>query len=166
MEMRTCKYCGMEYPISSFKKSEGYITHKCRKCYNLTQKRYKASARKRRASDPKYLSRRNFDARRQAARTRSRVIGHYSGGSMRCSWCHEDDYMVLTIDHINNDGAAHRKNGVVGSRLYRFLVKNKFPPGFDVLCMNCNLAKKINGGTNPEHRRLLHSLDSLAIPCI
>lgn len=55
--------------------------------------------------------------------------------------CEIDDIDVLTIDHINNDGHKHRE--LVGVKMYRWLVQNNFPEGFQVLCANCNLKKEI-----------------------
>ena len=43
------------------------------------------------------------------AECRDRVIDHYSNGAKKCAMCGCDDIRVLDIDHINNDGAAHRK---------------------------------------------------------
>jgi hypothetical protein len=55
----------------------------------------------------------------------------------------------LTVDHINNDGAAHRKK-VVSAKLYTWLEENRFPVGFQILCYNCNMGKARNGGICPH----------------
>lgn len=66
-------------------------------------------------------------------------------GGCKCKCCGESNLECLSIDHINNDGAAHRKeltgNARDGRNLYIWLQKNNYPPGFQVLCMNCNFAK-------------------------
>ena len=51
---------------------------------------------------------------------------------------------ILTVDHINNDGVAHRKK-IKKRNIYQWLTKNNFPEGFQTLCMNCNFAKGIYG---------------------
>ena len=51
-----------------------------------------------------------------------------------------NDIRALSIDHINSDGASHRKE--VGNGMYRWLLKNNFPEGFQVLCMNCQFIKR------------------------
>ena len=61
----------------------------------------------------------------------------------RCTYCGEANHRFLTIDHIAGDGAAHRrdfnlKGGIV---FYKWLEKNSYPDGFQVLCMNCNYKK-------------------------
>ena len=76
--------------------------------------------------------------------TRLRVLAHYSGGSMRCGCCGENEVEFLAIDHMHRDGGQHRRE-VRPSAIYRWLIKHKFPPGIQVLCHNCNLAKGYYG---------------------
>ncbi|MDE1814921.1 MAG: hypothetical protein KGI05_09715, partial [Thaumarchaeota archaeon] len=65
---------------------------------------------------------------------------HYSNGTMKCACCGESIVEFLTMDHINNDGAEHRRK--IGSAyLYSWLISNNFPEGFQVLCWNCNCAR-------------------------
>lgn len=74
-------------------------------------------------------------------------------GGPRCSCCGETLLEGLTIDHINGDGAAwRRENKQEGSGLYRWLENNGYPPGFQVLCATCNLAK--GTGDHCPHRDL------------
>jgi hypothetical protein len=52
----------------------------------------------------------------------------------------------LTIDHINGDGARHRRElfGTNAGDTYPFyvwLVRQGFPPGYQTLCHTCNLSK-------------------------
>lgn len=56
-----------------------------------------------------------------------------------CVMCHENDTMALTIDHIGGGGNKHRHKVGVGTKFYNWLIKNNFPPGFRVLCANCQL---------------------------
>mgnify|MGYP001559045387 CR=1 FL=1 len=63
-----------------------------------------------------------------------------------CQCCGEDDIRFLAIDHIHGNGNKHRREIGQGTyRVYTWLVKNNFPPGFQVLCHNCNLAKGFYG---------------------
>ena len=66
---------------------------------------------------------------------------YYSDGKLYCEWCKEKFYDMLTIDHINNDGNKRRKIEGRGSALYKWLIRNSFPEGFQVLCFNCNWIK-------------------------
>lgn len=63
------------------------------------------------------------------------------GGKCSCGF---DDARALQIDHVNDDGAEQRKSGLKGIRFYRWLKKNKFPVGFQILCANCNWIKEID----------------------
>lgn len=75
-------------------------------------------------------------------RVRKQVLFHYSNGKIKCACCGIKHLEFLAIDHINGGGSKHRKS--LKSRnsfvLYRWLIKNQFPPGFRVLCHNCNYA--------------------------
>ena len=66
-------------------------------------------------------------------------------GGPVCACCGETHVECLSIDHINNDGAAHRKalsgNARDARNFYIWLRANGYPPGFQVLCMNCNFAR-------------------------
>lgn len=57
-------------------------------------------------------------------------------GGCVCACCNEGRLEFLSIDHINNDGASHRK--VIKGAIYGWLKKNSYPDGFRVLCLNCN----------------------------
>lgn len=88
----------------------------------------------------------------QNAKLKERVFEAYGG--WRCACCGETEKLFLTIDHIHNDGAQHRKSLGHGSmRTYRWLRQRKFPPGFQVLCMNCNFGKRMNNGVCPHQSR-------------
>ncbi len=85
------------------------------------------------------------------------VFNAYGGPVCKC--CGETCMWFLTIDHINGNGGKHRseiyKCGEYGAGIYRWLKKNRFPYGFQVLCMNCNWARRIDGNCPhswPEYR--------------
>ncbi len=81
--------------------------------------------------------------RKYRADAKQAVFDHYG---QRCVCCSETELVFLAIDHINNDGASHRREmAVKGDRIYRWLVKNNFPSGFQVLCHNCNWGKYVLG---------------------
>jgi hypothetical protein len=87
------------------------------------------------------LQRSREKARAYSDKLRNAVFNHYG---MKCAICDFSNVDALTIDHINNDGAAHRRE-IKGSRAgggmvtYRWLIKNKYPEGFRTLCQNCNI---------------------------
>lgn len=70
---------------------------------------------------------------------RDLVFGHY-GRSCTCCGVTEN----LTIDHVYGGGREHmRAFGLSNSRaVYRWLVANDFPAGFQTLCQSCNASKR------------------------
>lgn len=68
------------------------------------------------------------------------VLRQYSKGEPKCCRCGFTDVRALTIDHINGGGGKHRKEI---SHICRWLVKNNFPDGFQILCMNCQFIKRV-----------------------
>ena len=75
--------------------------------------------------------------RKRKATARRRVFAHY-GTSCACCGTTEN----LTIDHVNGGGKQHRDEiGENSHAIYRWLIKNNFPSGFQVLCAPCNLSK-------------------------
>jgi hypothetical protein len=51
---------------------------------------------------------------------------------------------------MQNDGAEHRKQIGKSTNIYRWLIREKYPTGFQVLCFNCNCGKAFNKGTCPH----------------
>jgi hypothetical protein len=86
-------------------------------------------------------------ARKYNDALRLEVFTHYCGGGTphcQCPGCQTTYIGFLQLDHVNGDGAAHRKEnnlGTGGPRLWRWLRANGYPEGFQVLCCNCNHGK-------------------------
>ena len=66
------------------------------------------------------------------------VIKHYGG---KCAFCGDTNINHLCIDHINDDGAKHRKT-TDGRKFLNRLIKSNFPDGFQILCWNHNAEKQ------------------------
>ncbi len=69
---------------------------------------------------------RNIRTKEWYAKIRQTIIYHYSNGAMKCANCGENDSNALSIDHINGDGARHRKE-IGAGRTYKWLIVNNFP---------------------------------------
>ncbi|KKN71437.1 hypothetical protein LCGC14_0420160 [marine sediment metagenome] len=66
-----------------------------------------------------------------------KALRHYGKGKCACVTCGESRLACLSIDHIIALGAKRqRKTGI-----YRWLIKNKYPEGYQTLCMNCQFIK-------------------------
>ena len=74
---------------------------------------------------------------RERDKLRHDVLTGY-GGSCVCCGCEYEPH--LTLDHTNGGGCAERRTEP-GSKLFRRLRREGFPPGHQVLCWNCNWAK-------------------------
>lgn len=94
---------------------------------------------------------------RATHKLRKEVFEHYGN---HCACCGLDDWRFLTIDHVGGQGNKHRRetfNGklVGGITFYRWLRKNNYPEGFQLLCYNCNCAQSRFMGICP------HKLDQV-----
>jgi len=59
--------------------------------------------------------------------------------------------VFLTLGHINGGGTRHRRKLGSGSTiLFDWLRNRGYPPGFQVLCSNCNHGRHRNGGGCPH----------------
>jgi hypothetical protein len=82
---------------------------------------------------------------RKRAERKLVVLTHYGkDGKLQCCWpdCQETDIDCLTIDHIQNDGHEHRKK-VGNGGVYKDIIKNAFPSGFQTLCASHQMKKEI-----------------------
>lgn len=74
----------------------------------------------------------------------------YSNGEIKCAKCGFKNIDALCLDHINDNGAEHRKelgissrNGGAGINTYEGLKRAGWPDGLQVLCFNCNQIKEM-----------------------
>jgi transposase len=102
--------------------------------YKGTKKRRRLSSRQktvlryRRSTAPLRLQR------------KKQVLAHYGGGKLACVWCGFDDIRALTLDRI---AGKKDKNDFkrTGEHLYKRLIEEGFPPGYQTLCLNCRYIK-------------------------
>lgn len=85
---------------------------------------------------------------RHNARAKLSALTYYSGGPPRCAHCGISDIDVLCLDHINGGGYKQRKelNCGAGTAFYQWLKGQGYPEGYQVLCWNCNIKKRIQEG--------------------
>lgn len=83
------------------------------------------------------------------------VLRHYGQGTIACMKCGFSNIDALCLDHINDDGAAHRKqlgiagrNSGPGMRTYEALKVAGLPIGLQILCANCNMMKELQRKRN------------------
>lgn len=150
-DLRKCSKCKKDKPLSEYYiRKNGSLLAECKEC---TKKRtHIYYTKNRQEACRKY----NAYMKEKRARIKEAVFAAYGG--YKCACCGETERLFLTIDHINNDGAAHRRK-IVGKRTgagyptYKWLLDNHFPKGYQVLCMNCNHGKRMNDGICPHQVR-------------
>lgn len=79
-----------------------------------------------------------------------RVLRAYGG---QCTCCGEKNLGLLTLDHVNDNGAEHRKSlgfAKASVRIYAWAEANGFPDLLQVQCWNCNSGRYHNKGTCPH----------------
>ena len=112
--------------------------------------------------------------RRSYEAIRLECFQHYSGKEIpECRCCTETIIEFLHLDHVDGDGANHRRQLkdetgrtiLGGTALYYWLKRNGWPndPKFQVLCANCNLGKRI-GKYCPHELRRGVDIDGNPIP--
>lgn len=107
----------------------------------------------------------NTRTKKAHAKLRLDVLCAYSpNGCPECTCCGETILEFLGLDHVNGDGASHRKEiGRHSISTYRWARNNGYPPVLQVLCHNCNLAKGFYGscphtrGQNGAHLMSVHA---------
>ena len=131
---------------------------RCTKCSRmLGVAQYYANKRRNRATQPfrqpckactlKYLA---ANWRRRYAKAKSEVFAHYGA---HCQCCDTTGEVFLTIDHVRGGGSRDRRAKAQGVSIYLWLVKHSFPPGFQVLCHNCNWARYATNGRCPHRSK-------------
>jgi hypothetical protein len=141
--VRTCIKCGKEKPFGLFTKRTGGPNNRLNICKRCTADycvaRYKANV-------PTYE---RAKARIKADHTRNiqSVLDHYG---RVCACCGEAEITFLTVDHIEELRSKKSRVEMGHHTIYEFLVRNHFPPGFRILCYNCNCGGPHNGGICPH----------------
>jgi len=157
INFRTCDTCGENKELKKFRPSSYKLANgskkrirrkTCRKCESNARKKaglcnqcYKP-AKKGHTCCESCLQTISKSAKNRAREDRKSALNYYGNS---CNFCGEDIEIFLTIDHIDNNGAEHRKmincSGRAGSTTYAWLRRNNYPKGFQTLCYNCNCAK-------------------------
>lgn len=114
---KVCKN-GHPYALGSYRRAGN--RRYCLKCYGPVA-----------AHQPGYSAANRLKLRLQALAA--------CGGACVC--CDETWPDFLHIDHVDGGGNEERRELGGGDRLARVLRKLGFPPGYQVLCANCNHAK-------------------------
>jgi 5-methylcytosine-specific restriction endonuclease McrA len=87
---------------------------------------------------------------------RGLCVQQYGG---KCACCGDSSSDHLHLDHVNNDGAEHRRIIFRGQRsvggLATWALKNGCPPSLQLLCANCHQAKTFYGGCDHQTQAMV-----------
>lgn len=97
-------------------------------------------------------------SKNQAIDAAFKCLSHYKKGEkIECVFCKESQYEFMSLDHIDGNGAEHRRlnNYESGTSTYLWAKRNNYPPIFQVACMSCNHARSrrgsVDGKPNDNH---------------
>ncbi len=172
--MKRCTKCGKRKPPNAFflvgKTRPGTRQSQCRSCQKARKRQQAAAARRwireyaagwhrknRRlvASANRFVNRKDRHDFPLTIYQRLRHQAILMYGGYRCACCGDGEALFLTIDHVNNDGARHRRRVGASDGFYRWLKRKGYPKGFQVLCSNCNHGRYRNDGVCP-HKDPIH----------
>ncbi len=155
----TCRACKQQ--TADVSSQAGNICRSCYKAYLADwQKRNREHVAEQRAiryrtvyhKDPDWVAANNLRSRESHRLLRHEAIMAYGG--YKCECCGETEPRFMTLDHVFDNGAEHRRSvGTQKSRrvaIWRWLKINGYPEGYQVLCMNCNAGREWNGGVCPH----------------
>lgn len=166
---RLCKECDKRKPIDSFPKNRiingySFAEYQCKDCLARNRKKIRSDRISKglcyrcgkqpiskwtlctlcfdKRSKPTPESNRKY-----REKVREKCLAYYGG---KCVCCGETKKEFLTFDHINNDGAKHRKQYKGAVALTTWLAAHDFNRASEfqiqILCANCNHAKAYYGG--------------------
>jgi hypothetical protein len=153
-DIKHCHKCGEDKPFNDFfrdKSKKDGLCAMCKKCSYTYKKEYKIKnkdkikkqAKTYRDKHPhrgvgqyrKYKEKRLIYGFNRRAKVKNEVLTYYGNERCACVRCGFTDLRALTIDHINGNGADHRKENryVRGNHVYEW---------YQTLCMNCQMIKR------------------------
>jgi len=140
LAQKTCTKCNQVKDIEKFprrKDSKDGFRSYCKVCDNTRYKKWRSQNVEKSRESYKRHYYRNLEKERAGGREKRRslrleVLTAYGNA---CACCGETTYEFLAIDHINGDGSRERK---ISPNTYSLIKRNGFPPGYRVLCHNCN----------------------------
>lgn len=147
---RKCKKCGYVKVLAAFpvvNAERGTRRHECQSC---SRERHRKYYRK----DPDSYKKRASNSWEQNGkpaydRLRAEILDELGAC---CQCCGEMNPIFLAIDHMDNNGAEVRRKVGVGLRGLK-AIRGHIRTGevrYQVLCHNCNMGKKLNGGICPH----------------
>ena len=166
--MKICTKCKYQKSNDNFYKrtlSPDGLAYRCKECSSKYHKHYNLTYTKDRT---KYFARYREEnsqiikLRIKQSNLNIKLSSFNAYGGPVCACCGETELLFLSMDHINNDGKQHRdamkEDGHSNSYIHYWLREHGYPPGFQVLCMNCQFGKDHSSDkTCPHKKRVLNA---------
>jgi hypothetical protein len=135
METKICTACNLELPLSKFKIAWCEVNRFDGRQGEWAAKN-PAKARRNRCAA--------CDGKSDLAKLKLEFLEAFDH---RCSCCGEMHPDFLSLDHVQDDGAEHRRKNVNCQQIMRQARREGWDKTkWDCLCMNCNFAKGHYGG--------------------
>lgn len=169
--IKKCYQCQRDFSLENFCKNKSKpdgLADNCKQCKSAADREYQAKSKdkikirrhqyylknKDEITEKVNLYIKNNRVKHNAWGTKAKnklkneVLSHYCDDGAVCKMCGEDELGVLSIDHIDGNGAEHRRqifgnNRTCGYNFYRWLKRNNYPDGFQVLCFSCQYRKRL-----------------------
>ena len=138
-----------KYVKEYYQKNKKALNEYKKEYYQKNKEKYKGKYKEKRKEYLKKYNQENKEKKKEYNKkynqeNKELIYNHYSNGVIECACCGEKEIDFLSLDHIYNNGAKHRKK--VGKTIsFKWIMKNNFPPIFQLLCMNCNFSKGKRG---------------------
>ena len=144
----------------NLEKNRAYARAQQKKYRLQNPEKYRAISREFYKTRPEYRMNYNRTKRKEhRARDKLEIFTIYSKRLSNseipiCNCCGEDKIDFLTIDHIEGKKQMDSDKNIVSLgynskmssySLYKWILNNNFPDGFQILCTNCNCAKGVFG---------------------
>ena len=147
--MLICTHCRTQKEAEKFPKAPKRRTGRGSWCNSCVQEQNKAQFKAKPPEEQRWIRKKANDRtrkyrlnyyRKRRELARATILTAYGG---KCACCGEGKQAFLSLDHIDNDGAAHRRQLTMD--LAEWACQNDFPPSLQLLCMNCNWGKRLTG---------------------
>lgn len=163
--MKICGGCLQTLPrneehFGADSKTFDNMRSRCRTCVSKSKKDHYSRTRPQQRAKQIVYQRQNRErlyaynaawSRKRNAVLRAEMLTAYGAC---CNCCGEREPIFLDLDHVENDGAAHRREVGNNTQVMVQLRAQGWPKGrFQLLCCNCNQGKARNGGVCPHRAK-------------
>ena len=151
IKTKLCPRCKIDKNVDDYyvHKKDGTLHIYCKKCQIAMTAKWQREHRDRhnlwcRNWNKTHKPQRSQRFKEKVLKGKIEVLTYYGNGKLSCVMCGFEDIRALSIDHINEDGASHRRQNHhgLGFVFYRWLQLHNYPSGYQTLCMNCQWIKR------------------------